>query len=333
MTKRIGRDEVLWMRLESPRLSGMTSGGVHIRWTDLNIDNDFTHFQQNAAFGRVEGTTGSRVGRHKSNTSVTFPIYNEYLQYLIFGIVGASGTVNTGVGVTSGIAVPVENTSMPVTFTLGVSGRDYGWVSSGNIMQTASITANMQTDDFVTATMTFEGTPFVSGAVPATVLPADDIPFIPADVLFSINSGVAPADLNRRVRQVTFDVNRNATVDHELGNKNPVNAYSRTFEFSVTAEMLWDSADATSAQSGFYQLYNQSGTPIVGRIRMNHSERALSGIVTPTGTFEFRGNVTDYSKARTLDDLTMQTVSVTGSRRLATGLSFTGSYIQSGNYA
>lgn len=332
MTKRIGRDEVLWMRLETPRLSGMTTGGVHIRWTDLDIQNDFTHIDQSAAFGRVESTTGTRVSKNASNTSITFPMYNDYLQYFVFATTGQSGTISTGTGITSGIVVPVANTSMPVTFTLGVSGRDYGWVSSGNILQTASITANMMNDDFVSATMTFNGTPYVSGAVPAPVFPVDDIPFIPADVTFSLNSGTTAAELPRRTRQFTLDINRNASVDHELGNMSPVNAYSRQFEYSVTAEMLWDSSDPTTPESGFYQHYYQSGTPITGRVRMNHNARALSGSTTPTGTFEFRGNVTEYTKPRTLDDLTMQTIAITGARRLSS-ISYTGSYIQSGNYA
>lgn len=332
MAKIIGRRIPVWIRQENPRLSGNTSGGMWIRWKSLDYNNKAEHVQNMGAVGRIEDNTGTQVAQRYSETSMEFDFYDEYPQLVANLFTGNSGVVNVGTGVTSGSNLVPANTNEPTTFTIGYSGIDgVSYVSSGNIVKSVAVTGDASNPEFINCSVDFIGTEYVSGTLPALTYITDSKKFIPADVTFTLNSGTTAANQTRNIKSFTYSAERNADADYSLGSVSPINFFAKQLQYKLEATVNSDSADNTDANSGFYRQYYQSGTDVVGRIRMTNS-RVLSGTTNPIFTAEYRGNVTDYKEDTPLDDIVTQTFTVTGSRRLSTGFGMVAFYVQSGNY-
>lgn len=331
MANFIGRREPVWIRQESPRLSGNTSGGMWIRWKSKATDNKAEHIQNMGAVGNVFDNIGTQVAKRYSETSLEFDFYDEYSQLVTNLICGNSGTVYTGNGIASGTSIPITNTNEPTTFTIGYSGLDNMWVSSGNIVKSITINCDSTSSDFVGVSVDFVGTEYVSGALPAVSYTTDSKKIIPADSTLYINSGTSPFVGLRKVKSFSFSAERNAEADYAVGSVHPANFLAKQFQYKIEATVNTDTTNTTDADSGFYKYYHQSGTDIMGWIRMS-TTRGLSGVATHIWSTEYRGNMTEYKEDTPLDDIVSQTFTITGSYRLSTSAGILVAYQQSGNY-
>lgn len=331
MAKFIGRREALWIRQENPRLSGNTSGGTWIRWKSKDTQNKAEHVQNMGATGNVFDNTGTQVAKRYSETSLEFDFYDEYSQLVSNFICGNSGTVYAGTGIASGTNIPVTNTNEPTTYTIGYSGLDNMWVSSGNIVKSITINSDASNSEFVGVSVDFVGTEFVSGALPAVTFVTDSKKITPANSTLYLSSGTSPFSGLRKVKSFSFSAERNAEADYAVGSVHPTDFFAKQFQYKIEATVNTDTTNTTDADSGFYKHYYQSGTDVIGWIRLS-TARALSGVATHIWSSEYRGNITDYKQDTPLDDIVTQTFTITGGYRLSTSAALLVTYQQSGNY-
>lgn len=332
MAKFIGRREALWIRQENPRLSGNTSGGQWIRWKSKDTQNKAEHIQNMGAVGRIEDNTGTQVAKLYSETSLDFDFYDEYSQLVQSFFNGNSGAIVSLVGTTAGTAQGISNTNEPTTYTIGYSGLDNMWVSSGNIVKSVSITSDAGGSDFNSCSVSFVGFAYISGSLPAVSFVSNAQKYLPSQTDFYLSSGSGSALSGlRNIKSFTLSAERNADADYAFGSTSPSNFFAKQFQHTLEATVNLDSTNNTDADSGFYKQYHQSGTDLNAEVRMIGT-RILSGVATPSFRFDIKGNMTDYKEDKPLDDIVTQTFTITGSRLLSNSSGLVFSYVQSGNY-